>query len=124
MWAPIALDKLFVSYTLHDESLEHLNTWIAFGRSYKSPEGTIWLMAYMSVSAWAIHFLSDDAAASRFHWVILKSLSQIASFKGHVYTTADIWEGINFRDMDGDVSFLIEKSICLMQILTAFLLTG
>lgn len=67
MWTPVALDKLFASYILHDGSLEHLNTWIDFGRSYNSPEGTIWLMAYISGSAWAIHFHSDDAAVSWFH---------------------------------------------------------
>lgn len=62
MWGSVDFDKLFVSYTLHDRSLEHLNTWIAFGRSYNSPEGTIWLMTFISGSAWAIHFHSDDAA--------------------------------------------------------------
>ena len=70
LWAPVALDKLFVSYTLHDGSLEYWNTWIAFGRSSNSPEGTIWLMAYISGSAWTIHFLSDAAAVFMFHWMI------------------------------------------------------
>ena len=34
-------------------------------------------------------------------------ISQIASFKGHVYTTADILRRHKFGDMGGDVSFFI-----------------
>lgn len=97
MWAAIASDKLFVSYTLHDGSLEHLNTCIAFGRSYKSPEGTIWLMAYISGSAWAIHFHSDDAAASQFHWVILKSLAKSLLSKVMFIQQMTFWEDINLE---------------------------
>lgn len=97
MWAPIASDKLFVSYTLHDGSLEHLNTCIAFGRSYKSPEGTIWLMAYISGSAWVIHFHSDDAAASQFHWMILKSLTKLLFSKAMFTQQLTFWEDINLE---------------------------